>query len=179
MTQRRIYQEEYPYFITFRTKEGFELFEEMKYARLMADIMFNAGELKQYDVLAYQIMPDHVHLLVYQSSKKNIHRAYPSAGALNFEIGSAGRDAHARRNYNVSQLIHAVKSFYCDQIRCQNSINYPIFQRRFYTRIISNRKYLKNILWYIGQNPVKSKLSKRYQNMPYQYFNRRLINKLF
>jgi REP element-mobilizing transposase RayT len=63
MTQRRIYQNEFPYFVTFRTREGFALFEDAETAALLSGIMFNAGILKQYNILAYQIMPEHVHLL--------------------------------------------------------------------------------------------------------------------
>ena len=63
MTQRRIYQSEYPYFVTFRTKDNYPLFDELKYTALMSEVIFNSCNIKYFDVLSYQIMPDHVHLL--------------------------------------------------------------------------------------------------------------------
>jgi len=148
----------------------------------MAGIIFNAGQLKRFDILAYQIMPDHVHLLVYHHL-----RAHPSVGALHSKMGSAGtlqfysgstRDARARGKYNVSQLMHAIKSYYCDQIRDQYGINYPILQPRFYTRIVTTRKYLSIVIEYIKYNPVKADLLSKYYKLSYQFVNWRKIEKL-
>jgi REP element-mobilizing transposase RayT len=69
MTQRRIYQEEYPYFVTFRTLEGYPLFEDEKITGLFAHEIVVSAHIKQYDVLAWQIMPEHVHLLVYKTDR--------------------------------------------------------------------------------------------------------------
>jgi len=65
MTQRRIYQEEYPYFVTFRTWGDYPLFEDGKMAELLANEIVTSARIKRYDVLAWQIMPEHVHLLAY------------------------------------------------------------------------------------------------------------------
>ncbi|MDD5566757.1 MAG: transposase [Patescibacteria group bacterium] len=107
MTQRRIYQDEYPYFVTFRTNEGSTLFEETKYAILLSHIIFKAGRIKHYHIISYQIMPDHVHLLVYnkpqaqasvpaRTSKtsartSNIHRATTDLPAVLWQAGSCTR----------------------------------------------------------------------------------------
>ena len=190
MTQRRIYQEEYPYFVTFRTKQGYSLFEDAEMAVLLVDIMFNAGTLKQYDILAYQIMPEHVHVLVYQKNVDNIHRAQASLPALLCLDGraptpacllsqTAGREGCARRNFNISQLVHAIKSYFCDAIRDHYNIKYPVFQKRFYTRIITTRKYLRTVIQYIKYNPIKAELPHKYYHPPYQYFDWNKISKLF
>lgn len=69
MTQRRIYQYECPYFVTFRTREGFRLFEDDKMVGLLSREIFVSVNLKRFDILAYQIMPDHVHVLVYSQTR--------------------------------------------------------------------------------------------------------------
>jgi REP element-mobilizing transposase RayT len=176
MTQRRIYQEEYPYFVTFRIQEGFGLFDDVKYAELMARIIIKTCTIKGYDVLAWQIMPDHVHLLTY--NKK--HQAHPAEGALHSKMGSAGTAARARRRcFTVSDIMHGIKSYYCDQIRDQYGVDYPIFQKRFYSRIVNNHKYLRTVIEYIKHNPIKAELSRKYQKLPYQYFDWDRINALF
>jgi REP element-mobilizing transposase RayT len=167
MTQRRIYQEEFPYFVTLRTQDGYSLFEDEKMAGLLSEIIFNAGRLKQYDILAYQIMPDHVHVLIYNQYP----RAQASLPAIVYLNDCAPAEGCARRDFNVSQLIHSIKSYYCDQIRDKYRINYPIWQKRFYTRIVNNRRYLHAVIGYIKNNPIKAKLPNKYNKMPYQYFD--------
>jgi len=182
MTQRRIYQNEYPYFATFRTREGYPLFDEAKYAELLSKVIFETSLIKGYDVLAYQIMPDHFHLLAY-----NKFRVHPAVGALHSKMGSAGKiintsagtAARARRIFNISELIHGIKSYYYSRINYQYGINFHFFQPRFYSRIVNNRKYLENIIYYIKQNPIKEKSPQKYHQSPYQYFNCNKINNLF
>jgi REP element-mobilizing transposase RayT len=166
MTQRRIYQEQCPYFVTFRIKEGFPLFEEIKIADLLSKIIFNAGRLKQYDILAYQIMPDHVHVLVAYNP-----RAQASLPALTLLNGRAPAEGCARGKYNISQFMHTIKSYFCDQIRDQFGIDYPIFQKRFYTRIVTTQKYFNTVIQYILYNPIKAKLPNKFQKFPYQFID--------
>jgi len=179
MTQRRIYKNEFPYFITFRTREGLPLFDKTKYAVLLSDIMFNAGKLKQYDIVAYQIMLDHVHALVYQKNVDNIHRAQASLPALLCLDDRAPTEGCARRNVNISQLIHTIKSYFCDVIRDRCDINYPIFQKRFYARIVDTDKYLRTVIQYMINNPIKVELLEKYQKLPYQFVNEKKIRTLF
>jgi len=174
MTQRRIYQDEYPYFVTFNTKEGSPIFEETKYAKLLSDIIINTGRLKRFDILVYQIMPEHVHLMVWRGAiagaeAHDMPRAQPSAVAI----------GNAAAGKTISDLMHGIKSFYCKTIRDKYRINHPIFQKRFYTRIINNQKYLETIIEYIKQNPIKAELPEKYRKLPYQYFNWPAIRKLF
>ena len=172
-TQRRIYQNEYPYFVTFRVREAYPLFEKTEYVVLLAKVIFKTSSIKKYDVLAYQIMTDHIHVLVY-----NKFRAHPAVGALRSKMGSAGRAACARR-FTISELMHGIKSYYCDTIRDQYNIAYPIFQKRFYARVVDNHKYLETVIQYIQQNPIKENLPQKYHQPPYQYFDWNKINNLF
>ncbi|MFA5051680.1 MAG: transposase [Patescibacteria group bacterium] len=184
MTQRRIYQQEHPYFITFRTREGWPAFEDREMAGLMADIIFNAGRLKWFDVLAYQIMPDHVHVLVYRMDGnaggdtrvrevQNFHALPPQVSAPAVIIKSA-----PVKENNVSQLMYCIKSYFIKRIRVQYNIPYSIWHTRFYTRIVDTQQYLHTVIHYIQYNPVKAKLPEKYQKFPYQYFDWRLISKL-
>ncbi|MDD5566755.1 MAG: transposase [Patescibacteria group bacterium] len=173
MTQRRIYQDEYPYFVTFRTNGGVPIFEDTKTATLLSDIIFKAGKLKGFDVLSYQIMPDHVHLLVNQTPQ-----AHLSAGARGHSIVSAGAETRARGN-NISQFMYSIKSYFIKQLRDKHGIMNSVWQRRFYTRIVNTEKYLETVLYYIKNNPVKASLQKKYYRVPYQYISWVKIRKLF
>lgn len=178
MTQRRIYQEEYPYFITFRTRKGFELFEETKYVRLMVDIIFNAGRLKQYDILAYQIMPDHVHLLVWGAIAGRDTRDGREAENLSTPTQVSAPAVGAQKQYNISQLMYTIKSYFVKELRDKYNILYPIWHKRFYTRIVDTDRYLQYVIQYIKQNSIKEKLSNKYHKFPHQYFNWEYMNKV-
>ncbi|OIP96906.1 hypothetical protein AUK40_04390 [Candidatus Wirthbacteria bacterium CG2_30_54_11] len=76
MTQRRINQVEYPYFVTANTAERIWLFEDTQLTEQLSAIIMKACQLKCATLYAYCIMPDHVHLLVWmrEDSPYNIVR---------------------------------------------------------------------------------------------------------
>lgn len=183
MTQRRIHQSEYPYFVTFRTRADLWLFDDIEYAEILRKIMINAGRLKRFDILAYQIMPDHVHILVKQNTfasvAASIHipRTRASAPAIGGVGVSAPRDGCARGE-NVSQFMHCVKSYFAAEIRNRFGINYSVLQPRFYTRIVDTDAYLRTVIEYIRYNPVASELPAKYHAAPYQFVDGKKIKRL-
>lgn len=184
MTQRRIYQEEYPYFMTFRTREGWPMFRDEKMAGLLSEIMFNAGRLKRYDILAYQIMPDHVHALAQVMGSEERGRGHPRSEGSRplFSPPIAGvraRDAANAYQPTISDLMYTVKSYFIKRIRMHHGIQYSVWHSRFYTRIINTNRYLRTVIEYIQRNPAKARLPARYQKSPYQYFNWPAIRQLF
>jgi len=185
MTQRRIYQNEYPYFVTFRTREGCPLFNETKYAELLSQIMFNACTLKRYDIILYQTMPDHVHLLTqgvisdYRNIKTERTLERVRSGNVEWFLSQTERTfsnvrSSIKKQYTISDLIQSIKGNFSRELHMGN-----IWQPRFYTRIINNRKYLETVIQYIKDNPIKEELPKKYHNPPYQYFDWNKINNLF
>ncbi|MBU0707508.1 transposase [Patescibacteria group bacterium] len=180
MTQRRIYQDEYPYFVTFRAKDGYAFFNDSKHTRLLGRIIFKTCEIKCYEVLSYQMMPDHVHLLV------NRHpQAQPAVVARQSRKANAGTAASVRSrgketgDFNITELLHGIKSYYINELRKKHNIPYSIWQKRFYTCIVDSERYLENVIYYIKKNPIKAELPRKYHEMPYQYFNWDKIKELF
>ncbi len=177
MTQRRIYQNEFPYFITFRTRGGAPLFEDEKYVDLMLNVIFKTCIIKHFEILAFQIMVDHIHLLVNQKYTAPtagcggktiiIPQAQPAVVARPFQI------------FTISDVIHGIKSYFIKEIRTNYNISYSIWQPRFYVRIVSTCKYLGTVIEYIKYNPIKAKLPVKYCKLPYQYLNMLKINNLF
>ncbi|HCM67960.1 MAG: hypothetical protein A2898_05790 [Candidatus Kerfeldbacteria bacterium RIFCSPLOWO2_01_FULL_48_11] len=184
MTQRRIYLDQYPYFVTFRTRVDLKIFEDGEYAEMLSRIIFNAGRLKRFNILAYQIMPDHVHVLTCQQTPiigaGDIHipRARASASAIGKVYPIAPRDGCARGK-NVSELIHGIKSYFATEIRQKFGINYSVLQPRFYSRTVNTDAYLYTVVEYIRFNPIKARLPKKYHHMPYQLMDTKLIKLLF
>ena len=126
MTQRRMYLDEYPYFVTFRTRVDLRLFEDEEYAELLAKIMFNAGRLKQYDILAYQIMPTHVHLLVFHNNNSTAPTERRVRGIYKPNPTRDSAPAVGNENYTISQFMYTVKSYFAKVLRVKYGIPYSI-----------------------------------------------------
>jgi len=177
MTQRRIYQNDYPYFITFRIRDNFPLFEDKKMAELLADIMVKAGQLKGFYVLAYQIMPDHVHLLVQCNNTNRTLEKVRLVGDENNFYSSERTLSSLRsqlKQYNISDLRQSIKGNFSRKLHMGN-----IWQPRFYTCIINTHQYLRTVIEYIQYNPIKAKLPVKYHLLPYQYCNKLKTEDLF
>jgi REP element-mobilizing transposase RayT len=181
MTQRRILQNEFPYSITIRTRNNRLHFDTDKHAEILSAIIFISGKIKQYDIIAYQIMPDHVHVCVYASmmsaTTKSCARSpasvsAPTLGVHAPESGIIGQRANA---HNISQLVYTIKSYYLKRIRNEMGIIDSIWQRRFHARIVYSSTYFENIIRYYQQNPVQTGLSEKYCRYPYQFINWKYI----
>jgi REP element-mobilizing transposase RayT len=186
MTQRRIYQEEYPYFVTFRIRDNYPLFEDDKMAELLANEIIVSSYIKKYDILAYQIMPEHVHLLVYNNTDRRYLKNDRTLESVRSGTVNNGRSTSTERTFSkvrsdilkqqftISDLMQSIKGNFSRKIHMGN-----IWQKRFYTRIVNNRRYLRTVIGYIKHNPIKAKLSNKYYNPPYRYFDWSKINGLF
>ncbi|MBU0964009.1 transposase [Patescibacteria group bacterium] len=195
MTQRRIYQNEYPYFITWRTRESYPLFEDEKYAEILSEFIFNGGKLKQFDILAYQIMPDHVHILTFHRTlssdrtlekvrwgdwndiceyKKRTNSKQPERTFSNVRSGKYMRSVPIKNQPTISDLMQSIKGNFSRRLHMGN-----IWQPRFYTRIVSTETYLNTVIDYVCQNPIKAELPEKYHHAPYQYFDWKKIYNLF
>lgn len=208
MTQRRIYQDEFPYFVTTNTRDRRPFFDDIRYARLLHKVIIKSCWIKNCLVYAFCVMPDHLHLLVGKDPTQpqrvalgsdrgfdipiDPMRPHPPACCRRRRAGrvtlglrngvdapNAGRCARVDAKFDISQVMHAIKSYYYLAMRTQHGINYPIWQPRFNTRIVDTEERLRNTIEYIKNNPIKAGLPKKYQKLPYMYFNWELIYQLF
>lgn len=165
MTQRRIYQDEYPYFVTFRTREELQLFEKTKHAELLADITFSAGRLKRFDILVYQIMLDHVHLLVQyrlaDRTLESMRSVFVNHNNISSECTLSRVRSDKKEKYTISDFMQSIKGNFSRELRMGN-----IWQCRFYARIVNDQKYLETVIHYIKNNPTKEKLPQKYYQPP-------------
>jgi REP element-mobilizing transposase RayT len=174
MTQRRIYQTQYPYFVTFNTRRGFCTFDNVTCAKILSDVIFQTCRIKNFQILIYQIMPDHVHMLIC-----NIVPAHPAVGARGGNTGPTAGTAARARFYTISQLVHGIKSYYYTTAYKKFKITLSPFQSRFNSRVVNDSEYLKRIIRYVEYNPIKACLPLHYRHHPYQFINWEAIHRLF
>lgn len=100
--------------------------------------MHKAAAIHHVEVIAYCIMGNHVHLLLY-----------------------------CREIENISQMLHQCNTTYGIYYNKQNHKVGHVFRDRFKSETIDSQEYLINCIKYIHQNPVKAGLCKRSEEYPH------------
>lgn len=176
MTQRRIYQCAFPYFVTFNVLDREWLFEDKKKAKLLHEIILNAGSLKNHHVYQFCIMPDHVHILCQTLPlQNNLHRGLENplcARNVGFSTRVTGADCACGQShiFHISDFIKSIRGTFSRYMK-KGRIWHP----RFYDQVIGNTDRLHATIEYIVRNPTKANLPKKYHLPPYQYKNDGLI----
>jgi len=184
MTQRRIIQNEYPYLLTTNVRGGELFFKDAGHAKALAKVIRTTCELKHFALLAYCIVPEHVHIIV--------------APLNNIEV-TAGRAARARGagkistrperpavaagiiniKFTVSDLMHGIKSYFIHALRTGRTNIAFAWQPRFNSRVLNSEDYLRTAIEYVLYNPKKVGLPVRYCKQPYMFVDNEQVNSLF
>lgn len=146
VTQRSI-DGPYVYFVTTNATYREKFFVTKKQAELLGRIIQNACRLKHFDLLAYCILPDHIHLLVYNCN------AQSQRGFRNPRCNG----------HTLSNLMHSIKRNYARQ----QPTSGRLWQPRYNFRIIDNEQRLYNTLQYITYNYRKMGLPETFGNTPW------------
>ncbi len=118
------------YFLTLCSAEGRNVFSETKLAEHVIDCLMDCSSRYDYKLLAYCLMPDHLHLLV-----------CPNGGER-----------------PVPQYVQAFNSR-STRVFWQCSGNGRLWQRGFYDHIVRKDETLVEIAEYILANPVRKGLA--------------------
>ena len=128
---RRQHVEDQTYHTTSVTRGRLPFFTDERNARIVLEAISHVSATGKAYILAYAIMPDHLHLLV------------------------APRDEN-----DVSTVMHSIKSFSASQIQRQSGIKGAIWQSSFLDRLIWGDEHLAKAIEYIEHNPVAAGLVK-------------------
>ena len=141
---RRIYQNEYPYFVTIKTIQLIQgLFEEIEHAVIVADTIRTATALYSFDLFGFVIMPDHVHILL------------------------KTKDTEC----TISKIMQGIKATIYMRLSRLLQTQDVFWQRSFYANIKDTEKSLQATVQYMRENPKKWDLPEYYNVYPYQFFD--------
>lgn len=124
--------------------------EQAKVAEIVKEEMELWDEVL-YDLLAYCIMPNHVHFLIDTS--------------VQLQEGEVTNES-----LYLHQIMKKVKGR--SAMFCNKHLNRPnqFWQRESYDHLVRDEKELLNIISYILENPVKAGLVKHWQEWSYSYW---------
>ena len=180
MTQRRIYQCDLPYHITFNVLNREWFFDDETKAGILHEIILNAGDIKNHTIYQFCIMPDHVHILCKTDDHTNTW--FPHRTLEKVRCGDG--DTHGTTSFRnepfpgcgaaLSDFVQSIKGTFSRKIHMGH-----IWQRRFYDEIIQTEEQLESIIHYITHNPIEASLPEKWGKHPYQYKNDGLTEQLF
>ncbi|RMG25362.1 MAG: hypothetical protein D6730_10990 [Bacteroidetes bacterium] len=133
--------------------------KQPKVAQIVMDKLHEMDGDK-YDLIAYCIMPNHVHLLVDFSAQM-----IDEDGFYLRQIPENYTQLH-----KVMQLIKGSTSYYANQLLGRKG---KFWQKDSYDHYIRNEKEFRNIIRYILQNPVKAGLTAAWEDFPFTYLSKK------
>jgi putative transposase len=144
-TRYKIFDNNYPYFITSTTVEWIPIFTRKPYFDIILDSMTYCRQNKGLKIFAFVIMDNHLHLLVMGESLSNIIR--------DFKRHTARRIISLAENDPKNWLSNQFK-FY--KLRHKEGSDYQVWQEGFHPKQIISEEMLRQKIDYIHYNPVRT-----------------------
>ncbi|KPJ48542.1 MAG: hypothetical protein AMJ41_04700 [candidate division Zixibacteria bacterium DG_27] len=138
----RFYVPEAIYFVTSKTHGNRKFFANKRSAPILLNCIDNFRKEGRYLLLAFVIMPDHLHIILKPNAKENI-----------------------------SKIMHSIKRGSSRLINQMLNRNGPLWQSGFYEQIIRNEKEFWEKVNYIYNNPLKAGLVESPEDYPYSSAN--------
>jgi len=141
---RRYKVENTPFFITTQTYRNQKFFLNKDRAEIVIDYIYRAKEKMIDFLLAFVVMPEHLHLLIVPKSK-----------------------------YSISQIMLFIKKGSSRVIHIKENTNGHLWGKRFFDRGIRSEKELVETIQYIHNNPIKEGLTKERKDYLFSSANSR------
>ncbi len=149
MNNTRLNLSGYPSFITTKTLNNHPFFSDSTNAEyLVSSILFGCKN-NWFDLIAFVIMPDHLHLISIAKGK------------------------------NISQIMHSIKSYSSKEINKANLRNGSVWQSSFRDLTLWSEELVIEKMNYIHNNPMRKGLVSDPKDYNYSSANRRFEGDLF
>ena len=176
-------------FLDRATKGPFWLGEDLVAAKVAETIQDHDGEL--YDLFAYCLMPNHVHLLATfwpleancsnAKAKEEIQGVKRSSDRL--ELNSRKPDIQCKRTevrsttaqYFLTDALRKLKGVTANECNKLLHRRGQFWHHESYDHVVRNQAELDRTVWYILQNPVKAGLCGEWRDWRWSYVKREII----
>ncbi len=139
----------YPSFVTTKTLNNYPFFSNSTNAEILVSGLLFGQRNNWFDLFAFVIMPDHLHLIIIPRGK------------------------------NVSQIMHSIKSFSSKEINKSSHHEGSLWQSSFRDLTLWSEDVVIEKIRYIHNNPVRKGLVSDPENYQYSSANTRYAKELF
>lgn len=110
------------------------------------------------DVHAYCLMPNHFHLLVRIKSGEDVRKVFNEKNKAQLKIDDLKYHIENDMCNSLSKYYSNFFNAYAKYFNFSNGRRGTLFKRAFRRKLIKDHDYLKQVICYIHQNPVKAGL---------------------
>lgn len=150
MTKARNYKIDYAYHITIRGNNKEDIFFKGQDYSYYITLISRYFAINDVPLIAYCLMPNHVHILV--------------------EYNEYSKISKAMHMINLAYTSHINKIYK----RCGR-----LFQNTYYSKMIKDLEYLEVAIKYIKTNPVKASLVKEEHEYQWSYIDQKSLIEIF
>lgn len=140
----KIYETEYPYFLTGSIVQGIPLFANSEIAQIILEGLQFLQESRDVEVYAYVIMENHIHLI---ASDDDLPKKLK-----NFKSYTARQIIDFFENANYHRLLKQIKRA---KLKHKNQSKHQVWQEGFHPKQITTPEMMVQKIEYIHNNPVK------------------------
>jgi REP-associated tyrosine transposase len=108
----------------------------------------------RYTIIAYTIMPNHVHLIIVLREKATRNHSYRNMP------------------YVLTKILHSLKRFTAREANKVLQRRGAFWQHESYDHVIRNSEELRKTVEYVINNPVAAKLATRWEDWRWTYLNK-------
>ena len=179
-SQKKIYKEDKIYFITTVTYKRYEYFKHGLFCKILWDDIFFASKIKNFNIYAFVILFEHLHLLIKPYGDYNISNIMQNikrTSSLHInKILKNNFNLHHRiiEGENIYSRLHPYNfHFQSNKPRLQNIPKFK-WQQSFQDHVIRNNRDLTNHINYIKINPYKHEIINKNKKYEWIYVNKNL-----
>lgn len=124
---------------------------------------------KDYYLIAYCIMSNHVHLVIWLNVERDLSRS------LNSDTSNNLSDSNFALQYPVAYILKKIKGSTARE--CNKLLNRSgkFWQHESYDHAIRNNESLKRVVKYVLNNPVKAGLVENWEDYEWNYCNEKYL----
>jgi putative transposase len=139
----------YCHFVTSKTYRNTKIFSERKVADLLIQTIFEVKKKLKFQLVAFVVMPDHIHLMVVPDKRNSIS-----------DVMRHIKGRFSRRYNYLSRRMNSSDYETLNQRAGNSSQPKPkVWQASFYDHVIRNGKEFVERINYIYNNPVRANLA--------------------
>lgn len=128
---------------------------------------------KEYDLIAYTIMPNHVHLVIKPILDKLVDRSAASIKTAEAETNRVMRSSAS--HYILTKILQDLKSKTALKGNKLLNRSGAFWQHESYDHVVRNDKELRRIVNYIIMNPMKAGLCETAEEWLWSYYNPKFL----
>jgi putative transposase len=150
-----------------KANSGSKWLKDLKIAGVVKNA-FHFRDGKEYNLIAYTIMPNHVHLIFIPIVERDSSRS-PNKHSIDINVDV---------QYPVTDILRKLKGSTARE--CNKLLNRTgsFWQHESYDHVIRDTEALKRIVDYVLNNPVKAGLIKTQEGWKHSYVNYNLIQEI-